>query len=78
MGICGRIEGEIFLSLGGSSASKWRSPLLCFCLEMGFFALMRLKNDVEILHINLYVFGSRVREKGQGVRTRKGCWHKKL
>ncbi len=77
MGMRGRIEGESFLSLGGSSAPR-RSPFLCFCLEMGFFALMCLKNDVEILHINLYVFGSRVREKGQDVRTRKGCWHKKL
>ncbi len=46
--------------------------ILCFCLEMLIFALMGVKNDIEILHINLYVFGSRVREKGEGVRTRKG------
>ncbi len=77
MGICGRLAGAMFLSLGGSSAPR-RSPFLCFYLEMGIFALMCLKNDVEILHINLYVFGSRVREKGKGVRTRKSCWHKKL
>jgi hypothetical protein len=45
---------------------------------MGIFALMCVKNDTEILHINLYVFGARVGEKGEGVRTRKGCEHKKL
>ncbi len=77
MGMCGRFACAMFLSLGGIFHPR-RSPFLCFCLEMGFFALMCLKNDIEILHINLYVFGSRVREKGQGVRTRKGCWHKKL
>ncbi len=77
MGMCGRLAGAMFLSLGGSFAPR-RSLFLCCCLEMGIFALMCLKNDVEILHINLYVFGSRVREKGQGVRTRKGCWPKKL
>ena len=77
MGMCGRLECAMFLSLGGSSPPR-SSPFLCFCLEMGIFALMYVKNDIEILHINLYVSGSRVREKGQGVRTRKGCWHKKL
>jgi hypothetical protein len=77
MGMCGRIEGESFFSLGGSSPPR-SSPFFCFCLEMGIFALMCVKNDTEILHINLYVFGARVGEKGEGVRTRKGCEHKKL
>jgi hypothetical protein len=30
---------------------------------MGIFGLMCLGNDIEILYINLYVFGSWVREK---------------
>ena len=77
MGMCGRIEGESFFSLGGSSPPR-SSPFFCFCLEMGIFALMCVKNDTEILHINLYVFGAWVREKGEGVRTRKCCDHKKL
>ena len=61
MGMCGRIEGESFFSLGGSSPSR-SSPFFCFCLEMGIFALMFFLNDMEILHTNLYVFGSKVRE----------------
>ena len=72
-----KVSGCNVFVVGG----EFRPPsfaFLCFGLEMGIFALMCLKNDVEILHINMYVFGSRVREKGQGVRTRKGCWHKKL
>jgi hypothetical protein len=72
-----KVRCGLFLSLGWSSP-PCSSPFFWFCVEMGIFALMRLKNDIEILHINLYVFGSWLREKGEGVRTRKGCWHKKL
>jgi hypothetical protein len=54
------------------------SPFFWFCLEMAFFAPMCPENHIVILHINLYVFGSCVREKGEAVRTRKRCWDKKL
>jgi hypothetical protein len=77
MGMCGRLGYGLFWSLGWSSPPR-SSPFFWFCVEVGIFALMRLKNDIEILHINMYVFGSWLREKGGGVRTRKGCWHKKL
>ncbi len=55
---------------------EFRPPLFSFflfCLKMAFFALMCFGNHIVILHINLYVFGSCVREKGEGVRPRKGC-----
>ncbi len=58
--------------------SVYFEPCVCFWVEMGIFALKFFKNDMEILHTDLYVFGSYVWEKGEGVRTRKGCWHKKL
>ena len=45
---------------------------------MSIFALMVLGNDNVQLHINLCVFGSYVREKGESVRTRKGWWDNKL
>jgi hypothetical protein len=63
----------MFLSLGGSPPPPFE-PFFWFCVEMSFFALIFLRNDIEILHINLYVFGLWVREKGEGVRTRKGWW----
>jgi hypothetical protein len=71
MGMCGRYGCALFLSLGGSSPSCC-SPFLCFFLEMSIFALMSLGNDIVQLRINLYVFGSYVREKVESVRTRKG------
>ena len=77
MGMCERLGCAVFLAEGSSSPPHC-SPFLWFWLEMGIFALMCLENDIEILHINLYVFGSWVREKGKGVRTRKSCWDKKL
>ncbi len=53
-------------------------PPLCslfvgFCPIIGFFGLMSLSNsnDIVILHINLYVFGSCVWDKGESDRTRK-------
>jgi hypothetical protein len=64
--------------LGGNSPPPRCSPFFWFCVEKGIFALMCLGNDIEILHINLNVFGSWVREKGEDVRTRKGCWGKQL
>ena len=63
------VGGEISLSL---------FVFLCFYLEMSIFALMFLGNDIVQLHINLCVFGSYVREKGESVRTRKGWWDNKL
>ena len=77
MGMCGRLGYGLFWSLGWSSPPR-SSPFFWFCVEMVIFALMCLKNDIAILHINLYVFCSWSREKDEGVRTRKGCWHKKL
>jgi hypothetical protein len=77
VGMCGRLGCEVFLVEGGRSFAH-SSPFVCFWLEMGFFALMCLGNDIEILHINLYVFASWVREKGEGIRTRKSSWNKKL
>jgi hypothetical protein len=70
MGMCGRLEYAMFFSLGGSSHPR-RSPFFGFFLEMGIFALMFLGNDSVQLHINLYVFGTYVRKKGESVRTRK-------
>jgi hypothetical protein len=77
MGMCERLGCAVLLAEGRSSPPHC-SPFLWFWLEMGIFALMCLGNDIEILHINLYVFGSWVREKGEGVRTRKSSWNKKL
>ncbi len=77
MGMCGRLGCGLKLSLGLSSP-PCSSPFIWLCVEMGIFALMCIKNDIEILHINLYVFGSWLREKGEGVRTRKGWWDKFL
>ena len=66
-----------FLSLGGRNPPRC-SPFLWFCLVLSIFALNFCWNAIVQLHINLYVFGACVREKGEGVRTRKGCWDKKL
>jgi len=59
------------------------SPTLCVhlivvCLKMGFFGLMCLGNYIVQLLINLNVFDPSVLEQGDGVRTRKCCWNKKL
>ena len=75
--MCARLWCEKIVSLGGRSAHRCAS-FFGFCLKMVFFALVCLGNHFVILHINLYVFGAFVREKGGGVRTRKGCWNKKL
>ena len=77
MGMCGRLGCAKFMSWGGRSAHRCAS-FFGFCLKKVFFALVCLGNHFVILHINLYVFGACVREKGDGVRTRKGCWDKKL
>ena len=66
-----------FLSLGGRNPPRC-SPFLWFCLVLSIFALKYYWNDFLQLHINLYVFGSHVRGKGESVRTRKGCRNNKL
>ena len=45
---------------------------------MGIFAFIFFGNDIVQLHINLYVLETHVREKGESVRTRKGCGDNKL
>jgi hypothetical protein len=77
MGMYERLGCAVFLEEGRSSPPHC-SPFLWFWLEMVIFGLMCLGNDIEILHINLHVFGLWVREKGEGVRTRKSSWNKKL
>ena len=77
MGMCGREWAAVFLAEGGRFPSHC-SLFLWFWLEMGIFSRMYLGNDSRQLHINLYEFGSCVRVKGEGVRTRKSIWNKKL
>ena len=75
--MCGKLGCAKFMLWGGRSAHRCAS-FFGFCLKKAFFGLVCLVNHFVILHINLYVFGACVREKGGGVRTRKGCWNKKL
>ncbi len=77
MGMCARLCCAKFLSLGGRSPPRC-SPFLLFWLVMGIFALNFFGNTIVQLHVNLYVFGTHVRDKGESVRTRKGCRHNKL